>query len=257
MAARATRPAALVTGAGKRLGRAFAIALADAGFPVIVHAREADTAADETRSLIEGAGGHAAVVAADLSDRSAVSTLIGRAAESFGPLGLLVNCASVFEDDRMGSITPESWDLHFSTNLYAPVMLAQAFAAQAERLPEGGDPSIVNILDQRVLKPNPQFFSYSLTKAALHWATITLAQALAPRVRVNGIGPGPTLPNAMQTPEAFAAEAEATLLGRASTLGDLERALLYLADARAVTGQMIAVDSGQHLNWRTPDIEGP
>lgn len=251
----AARAAALVTGAGKRLGRAFALALAGAGFPVIVHARRADAAAEETRALIEQAGGRAAVVAADLSDRSAVEALMGRAAEPFGPLGLLLNSASVFHDDRVGGLTPEGWDLHMAANLYAPVMLAQAFAAQAERLPEGADPLIVNILDQRVLKPNPQFFSYSVTKAALHWATTTLAQALAPRIRVNGIGPGPTLPNAMQTPETFAAEASATLLGHGPAPADLCQALLYLVDARAVTGQMIAVDGGQHLNWRTADIE--
>ncbi len=247
--------AALVTGAGKRVGRAFALKLAGAGFPILVHARHADAEADETVSLIEQAGGRAVVVAADLSDRAQLATLVERAAQPFGPLGLLVNSASVFHDDRVGTIAPDSWDAHFAANLYAPVMLAQAFAAQADRLPSGADPSIVNIIDQRVLKPNPQFFSYSLTKAALYRATVTLAQALAPRIRVNGIGPGPTLPSTHQTAESFAAEAAATLLGRGSSPEDLAEALLYLARARAVTGQMIAVDGGQHLNWRTPDIE--
>jgi len=254
--ARAARPAALVTGASKRVGLAFALKLADAGFPILVHARHADDEAAETVSIIERAGGRAAVVAADLSDRPELATLVDRASAPFGPLGLLVNSASVFRDDRVGAITPESWDAHFAANLYAPVMLAQAFAAQVDRLPIGADPSIVNILDQRVLKPNPQFFSYSLTKAALHQATVTLAQALAPRIRVNGIAPGPTLPSIHQTEESFAAEAGATLLGRGSPPEALAEALLYLVDARAVTGQMIAVDGGQHLNWRTPDIEG-
>jgi NAD(P)-dependent dehydrogenase (short-subunit alcohol dehydrogenase family) len=257
MNAQATRPAALVTGAGKRVGRAFALKLAAAGFPVIVHARQEGDAADETVALIEKAGGRAAPVIADLAVRASLSTLIVRSAEPFGPLGLLVNCASVFHDDRVGSITPDVWDAHVATNLYAPVMLAQAFAVQTAALPGDADPSIVNVIDQRVLKPNPQFFSYSLTKAALHWATITLAQALAPRIRVNGIGPGPTLPSIHQTQESFAAEAGATLLGRGSSPGDLAQALLYLVDARAVTGQMLAVDGGQHLNWRTADIEGP
>lgn len=243
---------ALITGAGKRVGRVFAQRLAAAGRPVIVHARHADSEADDTAELIRRSGGQAAVVAADLADRSALQTLVPRAAEPFGPLGVLVNSASLFHDDRVGSLTPDSWDAHFATNLYAPVMLAQAFAAQAA----GEDPSIVNILDQRVLKPNPQFFSYSLTKGALHWATVTLAQALAPRVRVNGIGPGPTLASIHQSDQSFAAEASATLLGRGSPPEALADALLYLVNARSVTGQLIAVDGGQHLNWRTADIEG-
>ncbi len=254
--AKAARAAALVTGAGKRVGRAFALRLAGAGFPILVHARHPDPDALETVSLIQHAGGRAAVVAADLSDRADLAALVGRATEPFGPLGLLVNSASTFHDDRVGTITAESWDAHFAANLYAPVMLAQAFAAQVDGLTADADPLIVNILDQRVLKPNPQFFSYSLTKAALHWATTTLAQALAPRIRVNGIGPGPTLPSIHQTADSFAAEAAATLLGRGSSPEDLAYALLYLVDARAVTGQMLAVDGGQHLNWRTPDIEG-
>jgi NAD(P)-dependent dehydrogenase (short-subunit alcohol dehydrogenase family) len=254
----ATRPgAALVTGAGRRVGRAFALRLAEAGFPVIVHARHADEETAETVALIEHAGGWAAVVAADLADRSELSTLVDRARAPFGPLALLVNSASVFHDDRVGSITGESWDLHFASNLHAPVMLAQAFAAQAADLPAGADPSIVNIIDQRVLKPNPQFFSYSISKAALYAATRTMAQALAPHVRVNGIGPGPTLASIHQTAESFAAEVAATLLQRGSAPEELAEALLYLVDARAVTGQMIAVDGGQHLNWLTPDIIEP
>jgi NAD(P)-dependent dehydrogenase (short-subunit alcohol dehydrogenase family) len=248
--------AALVTGAGKRVGRAFALKLAGAGFPILVHARHADDEAAETVSLIEHAGGQAAVVAADLSDRTELAALIERAAAPFGPLRLLVNSASVFRDDRVGSLTAESWDVHFATNLYAPVMLAQAFAGQVDRLPADADPLVVNIIDQRVLKPNPQFFSYSLTKAALDRTTVTLAQALAPRIRVNGIAPGPTLPSIHQTHESFAAEAAATLLGRGSSPEDLAEALMYLVGARAVTGQIIVVDGGQHLNWRTPDIEG-
>jgi NAD(P)-dependent dehydrogenase (short-subunit alcohol dehydrogenase family) len=254
----ATRPgAALVTGAGRRVGRAFALRLAETGFPVIVHARHADEEAAETVGMIQQAGGRAAVIAADLADRNDLSTLVDRAQRPFGPLALLVNSASVFHDDRMGSITGESWDLHFTSNLHAPVMLAQAFAAQAADLPAGADPSIVNIIDQRVLKPNPQFFSYSLSKAALYAATRTMAQALAPTVRVNGIGPGPTLASIHQSAESFAAEVAATLLHRGSAPEELAEALLYLVDARAVTGQMIAVDGGQHLNWLTPDIIEP
>jgi len=246
--------AALVTGAGKRLGRAFALKLAEAGFPLIVHARRADDDAAETVRLIEAAGGQAAVITGDLSDRFELSTLIRRAAEPFGPLEVLVNSASLFKDDRMGAITDESWDAHFAANLHAPVMLSQDFAAEVEALPAGADPCIVNIIDQRVLKPNPQFFTYTLTKAALHRATVTMAQALAPRIRVNGIGPGPTLPSIHQTEASFADEAHATLLQRGSPPEALADALAYLIDARLVTGQMLAVDGGQHLNWKTADL---
>ncbi len=246
--------AALVTGSGRRVGRTLAIRLAEAGYAVIVHARQTDDDTAETVALIEQTGGRAAVVAADLSDRGELATLIDRSAKPFGPLSVLVNSASVFHEDYMGSVTGESWDVHLASNLHAPVMLGQAFAAQASVLPDDADPCIVNMIDQRVLKPNPQFFSYSLSKAALYWATVTMAQALAPRIRVNGIGPGPTLPSIHQTEASFAAEARATLLQRGSPPGQLADALLYLVGARAVTGQMIAVDGGQHLNWLTADI---
>lgn len=243
---------ALVTGAGKRIGRAFALALAQAGYGVAVHARtEADAA--ETVAAILARGGRAAAVAADLSHRDELQRLIPAAISALGPLSLLVNSASLFHDDRMGALEPGLWDEHFATNLHAPVMLAQSFAAQAA----GEDPSIVNVLDQRVLKPNPQFFSYSLTKAALHFATVTMAQALAPRIRVNGIGPGPTLPSIHQTADQFTAEAALTPLERGSPPAELVKALLYLVDARSVTGQMIAVDGGQHLAWKTRDILAP
>lgn len=248
--------AALVTGAGKRIGRALAIALGRAGFPVIVHSRHLDADAHETVRLIEAEGGRAAAVAADLADREAVAGLIPKATRPFGPLAVLVNSASLFHDDRMGGLTDENWDAHFATNLYAPVMLAQAFAAQANALPPGADPLVVNLIDQRVLRPNPQFFSYSLTKSALHAATRTMAQALAPRIRVNGIGPGPVLASIHQTEHSFAAEAAATLLAHPVSPEEIAAALLYLVDARSVTGQMIAVDAGQHLGWRTPDILG-
>lgn len=157
----------------------------------------------------------------------------------------------MFRDDRVGRITGESWDAHLDPNLHAPIVRSQAFAAQ---LPQGAEGLIVNLVDQRVWKPTPQFFSYAVSKAGLWWATRTLAQALAPRIRVNAIGPGPTLPSVHQDAEAFASEAGATLLERRATPDDVARALRYLIDARSVTGQMIDVDAGQHLIWRTPDV---
>ncbi|MBU4039991.1 MAG: SDR family oxidoreductase, partial [Alphaproteobacteria bacterium] len=152
-------------------------------------------------------------------------------------------------DDRLETLTGESWAAHMDVNLRAPVLLAQAFAAQA---PDGS--TVVNILDQRVLKPDPRFFSYGLSKSALWVATRTMAQALAPRIRVNGVGPGPTLPSVHQTPEEFEAEARGTLLQRAGSPEAVAAAVRWLVDAELVTGQMIAVDGGQHLAWKTPDI---
>lgn len=247
--AAASRGAALVTGGAKRIGRAICLELAAAGFDVAIHHRDSDAEAGEVAREIEALGRRAACLSADLADVVATHALIGRAAESLGPLSVLVNNASVFADDRLESITGESWSAHLDVNLRAPVLLAQVFAGQA---PDGS--AIVNILDQRVLKPDPRFFSYGLSKSALWSATRTMAQALAPRIRVNGVGPGPTLPSVHQAAGEFEAEARATPLQRAGSPEAVADAVRWLVDAGQVTGQMIAVDGGQHLAWRTPDI---
>jgi len=249
----AGRGAALVTGAGRRIGQALALEAARAGYDVAVHHRGAPDEAAETVAAIQALGRRAIAVSAELSDEAQVSGLIARTAQ-LGPLTLLVNSASSFNDDRVGALDRALWDAHLETNLRAPIVLAEAFAAA---LPADAEGLIVNIVDQRVWRPNPQFFSYSLSKAGLWWATQTLAQALAPRIRVNAIGPGPTLPSVHQAPGEFEAEAAGTLLQRHANPDDLAAALRYLIDARAVTGQMIAVDAGQHLAWRTPDIVAP
>ena len=241
--------AALVTGGARRIGRAICLELAQAGFDIAIHHRASSDEAADLAQRIEALGRRAAVLSADLRDVAATHDLIGRAAEALGPLAVLVNNASVFADDRLDTVTGDSWSTHLDTNLRAPVLLAQVFARQA---PEGS--AIVNILDQRVLKPDPRFFSYGLSKAALWHATRTMAQALAPRIRVNGVGPGPTLPSIHQTPEEFAAEAAAVPLARRSTPEAVAAAVRWLVDAGLVTGQMIAVDGGQHLAWKTPDI---
>ena len=246
------RGTALVTGGGKRIGKALSMALAGAGFDIAVHGHSLSADTNATLDAIRALGRRAAFLAADLSHEAEVATLVPRACEALGPLTLLINSASHFTDDRLGTATRESWDAHFEPNLRAPIVLAQAFAAQVRD--EASDPSIINLIDQRVLKPNPQFFSYTLTKVALFAATKTMAQALAPRIRVNGIGPGPTLASVHQTEQTFAAEVAGTLLQRPSAPEEIARAALYLVDARTVTGQMIAVDAGQHLTWRTPDI---
>jgi NAD(P)-dependent dehydrogenase (short-subunit alcohol dehydrogenase family) len=248
-----SRGAALVTGAGRRIGQALALEAARAGYDVAVHHRGPADEAVETVAAIQSLGRRAIAVSAELSDEAQVAGLIARTAE-LGSLTLLVNSASSFNDDRVGSLDRALWDAHLETNLRAPIVLAETFAAA---LPDGAEGLVVNIVDQRVWRPNPQFFSYSLSKAGLWWATQTLAQALAPRIRVNAIGPGPTLPSVHQAPGEFEAEAAGTLLQRHAEPQDLAAALRYLIDARAVTGQMIAVDAGQHLAWRTPDIVAP
>ena len=241
---------ALVTGAARRIGRTLALTAAGAGYDVVVHHGHSAEDAAETVRQIEVLGRKALAVAADLAADD-VGALIGAAP---GDLTLLVNCASLFEDDRIQSLTPVSWDAAMAANLRGPVLLSQAFAAA---LPPDRRGLIVNIIDQRVLRPTPQFFSYAVSKAALWSATQMMAQGLGPRIRVNAIAPGPTLPSIHQSPEAFTAEAGAVILGHGATPDEIGQALAYLIDAPSVTGQMIAVDGGQHLAWKTPDIIDP
>jgi NAD(P)-dependent dehydrogenase (short-subunit alcohol dehydrogenase family) len=251
----AVRPAraALVTGGARRIGRVISFALARAGYVVAIHTHRSRAEADRLAAEIAAAGGRAAVVAADLAEPAAVAALVTRAAAALGPLTLLVNNASIFEDDTVGNLDPAAWDRHFAVNLRAPVLLAEAFAAQA---PTDGDPCIVNIVDQRAVKLVPRQFSYTLTKAALHAATIMLAQALAPKVRVNAVAPGPTLPSPRQDPAQFAEQSAAVPLGRGAAPEHIADAVLFLAAATSVTGQTIAVDGGQHVAWKTPDVWG-
>lgn len=249
----AARPAALVTGAARRIGRAVAERLAREGYAVALHCRRSQGEAEEVRGAIRAAGGVAEIVAAELSDEGETAGLVEAAGAAIGPLTLLVNNASLFEPDAVGDLSPELWQRHHAVNLRAPVFLAQDFA---RRLPDGAEGSIVNIIDQRVWKPNPLFFSYTLSKSALWTATRTMAQALAPRIRVNAVGPGPTLMSARQSAEDFARQGAALPLARHPEPGDIAAAVAYLAAARSVTGQMLAVDGGQHLAWATPDLYG-
>jgi NAD(P)-dependent dehydrogenase (short-subunit alcohol dehydrogenase family) len=250
----AARGVALITGAGRRIGRALALAVAGAGFDVALHCNTSCADAESAAAEITALGRRAQVVKADLADEQQVRALVAAAGRALGPVTLLINNASVFQDDRIETLASETWRAHMEVNLHAPLLLSQAFAAA---LPADRTGLIINILDQRVWNPNPQFFSYSLSKAALWMATRTMAQGLAPRIRVNGVGPGPTLPSIHQTPEMFQAEAEHTPLQRRATPADIAAAALYLIDAPTVTGQMIAVDGGQHLAWLTPDIVLP
>jgi NAD(P)-dependent dehydrogenase (short-subunit alcohol dehydrogenase family) len=242
----------LVTGAAKRLGRAIALDLGSAGWNVALHYKTSAGEAEAAAAQIRGHGVKAALLQADLAREAESEALVGRAAQAIGPLTALINSASIFENDDWRSATRASWDLHMEVNLRGPLVLSQRFAAQ---LPDGAAGAIVNIIDQRVLKPTPQFLSYSLSKAGLHWLTTTLAQGLAPRIRVNAVGPGPTLRNERQSEADFARQRDATILGHGADPADICAAVRYLLEAPCVTGQMIAVDGGQHLIWRTPDVQ--
>ncbi len=246
-------PAALVTGAGKRLGRAMASHLAQTGYALGIHYNHSQADAEELVRRIRDDGGKAVCVKARLQSAEDVATLVERTTNGLGmPLTLLVNSASAFEDDDIDTMTHDSWALHMDVNLRAPAMLAQAFARQ---VPPDRDGLIINMLDQRVLKLTPQFLTYTLSKSALYSLTHTLAQALGSKgIRVNGIGPGPTLKNKRQTEEDWRRQNEATILGHGADSADICRALQFLIDSKAVTGQMIAVDGGQHLVWQTPDV---
>jgi NAD(P)-dependent dehydrogenase (short-subunit alcohol dehydrogenase family) len=240
----------LVTGAAKRLGRAIAIDLADHGWDVAVHFNTSALEAQETADIIRAKGSRAAPINADLADEDQTDALVARAGEALGPITALVNCASIFEPDDWATASRDSWHRHMAVNLRAPFILCQAFA---RALQDGAKGAIVNIIDQRVLKPTPQFLSYGISKAALYWANTTLAQALAPRIRVNGVAPGPTMINARQSEAHFRRQREATILGTGAEPQDVCDAVRYLLTASAVTGEMITVDGGQHLIWQTSD----
>jgi len=236
---------ALITGAARRIGRAIALDLAAHGWGVGVHYRNSRTEAEALAAEISTGGGKAAALGGDLSNFDDVQTLIGRCAEALGQPTCLVNNASEFFLDTIGSVTSQGWDTHLDINLKAPVFLAQALYAS---LPEGTEGNVINLIDQRVWRPTPDFFSYTISKAGLWTATQTLAQAMAPRVRVNAIGPGPVLQSIHQTETDFASERQSTLLGRGPSLGEIAAAVRFILATPSMTGQMIALDGGQHLS---------
>ena len=243
---------ALVTGAARRIGRAIALDLAEAGLAVAVHYSRS---ADEARAVVEdilAKGGRAVALDADLCREDQVQALVPRAVAALGPLGLLVNNASSFERDDALSATRDGWDLHMEANLRAPFVLTQAFARQ---LPAGAEGVVVNLLDQRVWNLTQHFTTYTLSKAGLWTLTQTLALALAPRIRVAGIGPGPALPSRRQTPGQFAAQAAATPLRRPTSPAEIAGAIRFILASPTFTGQMIALDGGQHLGCETATEE--
>ncbi|EKF20311.1 SDR family oxidoreductase [Nitratireductor pacificus] len=244
---------ALVTGGARRIGAAIVRDLAAHGFAVAIHCGHSRREADALAQTVEKDGGRAAVLQADLTDSREAALLVERTEAALGFPCIVVNNASVFEDDAVTDLDMALWDRHFAVHLKAPALIAQALAA---RLPAGGEALIVNMIDQRVWRPTPRFFSYTLSKSALWTATQTMAQALGPNIRVNAIGPGPTLPNQRQEQADFDRQTEALILRRGPDLAEFGRTVRYIWEARSVTGQMIALDGGQHLAWETPDVAG-
>ncbi len=242
--------AALVTGAARRIGRAIALDLAGQGWAVAVHHNRSAEAAEELVRQIVAGGGHAVAIGADLAREAESAGLIARVVEALGPLGCLVNNASRFERDEIDSVTRASWDGHLEPNLRAPLVLAQGFA---KALPPNRGGVIINLLDERVWNLTPHFISYTVSKSALWTLTRTLALALAPHIRVNGIGPGPALPSARQSAEQFATQCASLPLGRGTNPEEICQAIQFLLAASSMTGQMIALDGGQHLGWTQAD----
>jgi NAD(P)-dependent dehydrogenase (short-subunit alcohol dehydrogenase family) len=245
------RQSAIITGAARRIGRRIALDLARDGWAVAIHCNSSRGDAETLKSEIEAKGGRSMIVQGDLARADVPERLIAEAGQALGPLSCLVNNASRFEPDEAGSVTLESWTSHLDTNLRAPVFLSQSFAAQVPAEAQG---NIINIIDQRVWRLTPKFFSYTASKSALWTVTRTLAQALAPRIRVNAIGPGPALPNVRMDEEDFARQARLTLLKRGTSPEEISAAVKYILSAPAMTGQMIVLDGGQHLLWQTRDV---
>ncbi len=237
---------ALITGGAVRLGRAIALSLAGAGFDIAIHCNASTTTAETTAAEIHTLGRRAVILQADLSVEAETAGLIPRAQAALGPIGVLVNNASTFERDSWHDTTRETWDFHLEPNLRAPFLLMQHFA---KALPANAEGAVINMLDQRVWSLTPHFISYTVSKAGLWALTQSMALALAPRIRVNGIGPGPALPSARQSQEQFDRQAASMPLGHGTTPDEVGRAALAILSLPAMTGQMIALDGGQHMQW--------
>ena len=240
----------LITGAAHRIGRAVALGLIKDNWKVIIHYSNSGQAANELAQNINEKGGNVETLQANLADASETASLISRAVDIAGPLSALINNASVFERDEVTTLSDDSWDMHLNVNLKAPAILMRDFAKQAQ-----ARSNIINIIDQRVWRLNPDFISYTVSKTGLWTLTQTFAQALAEQqIRVNGIGPGPTLANQRQNPEEFEKQTRLVPLGKGANPQDIIDGVRYILSAQAMTGQMIALDGGQHLAWKTPDV---
>jgi NAD(P)-dependent dehydrogenase (short-subunit alcohol dehydrogenase family) len=247
--------AALITGGAQRVGRAIALELAGHGFDIAIHYHASAVAAEETRTRIQSMGRRCVILRADLATEAQVLRLIPQATEALGPIGVLINNASRFDRDEWPGVTRASWDAHLEPNLRAPFVLIQAFA---RALPAGAEGVVINMIDQRVWSLTPHFVSYTLSKAGLWALTQTMALALAPAIRVNAIGPGPALPSSRQSQDQFDRQAASVPLGHGTDPAEIARAAASILSLPAMTGQMIALDGGQHLQWAAePNALGP
>jgi NAD(P)-dependent dehydrogenase (short-subunit alcohol dehydrogenase family) len=237
---------ALVTGGAQRLGQAIVLALAEQGFDVAVHFNHSRDEAAATVARVRALGRRAVPLQADLAEEAQVERLIQAATDALGSVGVLVNNASRFDRDEWHNVTRDSWDRHMAANLRAPFVLIQDFA---RALPEAAEGVVVNMIDQRVWSLTPHFVSYTVSKAGLWTLTQTMALALAPRIRVNAIGPGPALPSPRQSEAQFAAQSASVPLGHGTSPAEVGRAVVAILGMPAMTGQMIALDGGQHLQW--------
>lgn len=253
-----TAPASmLITGAAQRIGRVLALHFARAGWEIGIHYNTSKSAAESLKAEIEALGSSAVLFSADLSNDTDLTRLAAQAPEKLKNFTCLINNASLFEEDDLESLTPQTWDKHINANLKAPTFLSQALASYLKAGTDTAAPgNIINIIDQRVWRLTPRFLSYTVSKAGLWTLTQTLAQALAPAIRVNAIGPGPTLQNSRQETEDFARQCQNILLQRSTNPQEIAEAISFMLAAPAMTGQMIALDGGQHLAWETPDVAG-
>lgn len=243
---------ALVTGGARRIGAAIVKDLAEHGYNVALQYTSSEKKADALVYELRTEGNRVVAFEADLIEKNGPQQLFSDVLEKFGSVELLVNNASVFHADSITEINEDLWDEHFAIHTKAPSLLSSAMAAQSNL----GSGLIINMIDQRVWQLTPNFFSYTLSKSALWTATQTMAQALAPRIRVNAIGPGPTLPNERQSQEDFQKQVDGLILKRSPELEEFGRTIRFLDQSPSVTGQMIALDGGQHLGWETPDVLG-
>ena len=243
---------ALVTGASTRIGAAIVRALAKAGHAVVIHYRSGSHGAEKLSAEINASGGRAAVVQADLSTRTERANLIAGAAKPFGPLTILINNASIFDPDSINDVNEDLWDRHFSVHAEAPIFLSRDFASQ---LPAGVEGNIINMIDERVLHPSPAYFSYTLSKSVLWTATQTMAQSLAPAIRINAIGPGPVLPHTGQSDDDFEQSVKSLPLKRHADPEAIAQGVLAILSMPSYTGQMLALDGGKHLDY--PARRGP
>jgi NAD(P)-dependent dehydrogenase (short-subunit alcohol dehydrogenase family) len=248
--------AVLITGAAKRIGRALAQALAADGWAVAIHYSGSKAEAEQLAAEIVSQGAKAITLQADLREAEQVESLVPKAVAALGPLSALINNASTFERDTAHTLTAETWDTHLNANLRAPALLMRDFANQPElQNASFGDANIINITDQRVFRLTPDFVSYTVSKTGLSTLTQTFAQALAPQhIRVNAIAPGPTLPNPRQEIAEFEKQASLVPLAHGASPDDIVAAARYILSARAMTGQTLTQDGGQHLAWQTPDV---